>query len=310
MDAYVSISGPLLFFRFEDKNPLIALPSLRSRTNRNSGESEMTIRDSLDPDRSLWDLIAVELRRQRELHKISGSRLGDLLGCDRSTVSRYESGLLKFPERCAKITDREWHTEMLFTRLVRFAKTGKDENWFLGYTEFEAIASRVRDWELAWVPGLLQTPEYARAALTVGLVDDLEQALEKRLARQRAVFERPTPPQLSMILNWLVLELPVGGAEVMRGQLARLIEAADQPNISVRVLGKDAGHHLGLDGPFALLTVDDRDMAYDKASGGGRLLQRPADVQRFQLRYDRIGDLAAPVGPSRALLEQAMENFR
>jgi transcriptional regulator with XRE-family HTH domain len=270
----------------------------------------MTIRESLDPDRSLWDLIAVELRRQRELYKISGSRLGALLGCDRSTVSRYESGLLKLPERCAKIVDREWHTENLFTRLVRFAKTGKDENWFLGLTEFEAIASRIRAWQLAWVPGLLQTPEYARAALQVGLVNDVERALEQRLARQKAVFDRPAPVELSVILNWLVLELPVGGAEVMRGQLARLLEAAELPNVSVRVLGKDAGYHVGLDGPFVLLTVDDRDMAYDAASGAGRLLQNPADVQKFHIKYDRVGDLAAPVGPSRTMLEQAMENFR
>src|SRR5688500_7490671 len=154
----------------------------------------MTARESLDPDRSLWHVLAVELRRRREFRKISGSRLGAVLGCDRSTVSRYESGLLRIPERHARILDREWDTGGLFGSLVHHAKIRNVEDWFVGLTEYEARASRIRMWEMALVPGLLQTPEYARAALSVGLVDDLEAAIETRLARQAAVFDRPKPP--------------------------------------------------------------------------------------------------------------------
>lgn len=267
------------------------------------------IRESLDPDRSLWHLIAVELRRQRLLHNLSGARLAVVLDCDRSTVSRYESGTLKLTERHAKFLDREWEMESLLTRLVHFAKAGNEEDWFVGLTDYEARATRIKMWEVGLIPGLLQTPEYAQAALAVGLADDKEEALEKRLARQTPVFGRLKAPHVSILLNWVVLAQPVGNAEIMRGQLGRLLEVGALPNVSVRVVEQEAGEHVGLDGSCMLLTVDDRDIAFASAPGGGRLMRDPSDVQNITLRFDRIGDIAAPVGPSRALIERAMESY-
>lgn len=269
----------------------------------------MATRESLDPDRSLWHLIAVELRRQREERKISGTRLSDILGCDRSTVSRYESGMLHLPERHAKIIDQEWGLGLLFTRLVHFAKAGKKEDWFTGLSEYESRASRIKMWELVMVPGLLQTHDYARAALAVGLVDDVEASLERRLARQAAVFDRPKPPHVSVLLNWVALVQPVGDPEVHRRQLAWLLEVGERPNVSVRVVEREVGAHVGLDGSCKLLTVKDRDIAFAEAPDGGRLIREPAEVQSIILRFDRIGDMAAPIGPSRALIERAMVNF-
>jgi uncharacterized protein DUF5753 len=78
----------------------------------------------------------------------------------------------------------------------------------------------------------------------------------------------------------------------------------------VRVLEREAGQHCGLDGPFRLLTVDDRDIAFDDASTRGRLMLDPAEVQNAAVKYDRISELATPVGPSRALIERAMETFQ
>ncbi|RAY15692.1 hypothetical protein DPM19_07870 [Actinomadura craniellae] len=269
-----------------------------------------TVRELLDPDRSLWHLIAVELRRQRELNRLSGSRLGVVLDCDRSTVSRYESGILKLPIKHAKILDREWGTEGLFARLVHYAKSKNSEDWFIGLTEYEAYATRIKMWEVSWVPGLLQTPDYARAALAVGIVDDPEAALEKRMSRQAAVFGRPKPPYISVLLNWTVLAQPVGSAKVMREQLARLLEVGELPNVSVRVVEQGSAAHVGLDGSCMLFTVDDRDIGYADAPHGGRLIRDLAEVHNIAVRFDRIGDMAAPVGPSRALIEKAMESYR
>lgn len=264
----------------------------------------------LDPDRSLWHLIAVEVRRQREVHGLSGTRLAGLLGCDRSTVSRIESGRRRLsPEYAVKLDDL-WKTHGLFARLVRFASTRDEGDWFTGLTEHEALATHHRTWEALLVPGLLQTPEYARAALSAGLVDDVEEALEKRMARQAAVFGKPKSPHISVLLNWVVITQPVGDAATMRGQLARLIEVGELPNVSVRVVEMDAGAHVGLDGSFTLLTVDDRDIAFADAPERGRLMLDPPDVQRFAVRYDRISNIAAPIGPSRAVIERAMESFQ
>ena len=264
----------------------------------------------LDPDRSLWHLTAVEVRRQRELHGLSGNRLAAILDCDRSTVSRIENGLRRLSVDYAAKLDRLWSTSGLFTRLVRFASATDAGDWFTGLTEHEARATRHRMWEALLMPGLLQTPDYARAALEAGLIDGVDQALEKRMARQTAVFGKTKTPLLSVILNWVVLEQIVGDPAIMRAQLAHLLEMCDLPHVSVRVLERSTGAHVGLDGSFTLLTVDDRDIAFADAPERGRLMIDPADVQRFAARYDRVSDVAAPVGPSRTLIERAMENYK
>ncbi|GGQ08070.1 transcriptional regulator with XRE-family HTH domain [Actinomadura coerulea] len=271
----------------------------------------MAGQESLDPDRSMWDFIAVELRRQRRARGVSGASLARLIGRDRSIVSRIESGRIPMQLDHAEIIDREWGLDRLFTRLVRFAKERKDDEWRLGdLAEQEARATRVRLWEIGLVPGLLQTPDYARAVLSVGLVRDPDEAVQGRLSRQAAVFDRERPPEVSVILNWAVLEQPVGSADVMRGQLARLLELAELPHVSVRVLEKSAGVHVGYDGMLELLTVDARDLAYAEAPHGGGLVTDPADVQDFEVRYDRIGNIATPAGSSRAVIHHAMETCR
>src|SRR5437868_6713530 len=250
----------------------------------------MTSPESLDPDRSMWDFIAVELRRQRRARNVSGTALARLIHRDRSIVSRVESGKIPMQLDHAEIIDREWNLDRMFTRLVKFAKDRKeDEGRLDDLAEQEARATRVRLWEIGLVPGLLQTPAYARAVLSVGLVRDLDEAVQTRLDRQTAVFDREQPPELSVILNWVVLEQPVGAAEVMREQLAHILELSHLPYVNVRVLEKDAGIHVGYDGMLELLTVDARDIAYTESPYGGGLLTDPVAVQHCQVRYDRVG---------------------
>jgi transcriptional regulator with XRE-family HTH domain len=247
----------------------------------------ITVGHMLDPERSMWDLIAVEVRRQRELHQLSGNRLAQILECDRSTVSRIETGLRRLSPRYAARLDELWRTAGLFTRLVGFADASDDGDWFTGLTEYEARATHYRAWEALMIPGLLQTPDYARAALSVGMVGDVDDALRKRLARQEAFFRRKRTPHMTVLLNWVVLAQPVGNAAIMREQLARLLEVGELPNVN----------------------VDDHDIAFADAPEQGRLMIDPPDVQRFQVSYDRISNVAAPIGPSRVLIERAMETY-
>jgi transcriptional regulator with XRE-family HTH domain len=269
----------------------------------------ITLSNELDPDRSLWHLIAVEVRKHRERHELSGYRLAKILGCHRSTVARIENGDRRLSPKYAAKLDEIWETQLLFTRLVRFAAARDEGDWFRGLTEYEAAATHHRMWEALLIPGLLQTPEYARAALSVGLADDVEDAVERRLARQRSVFEEGGQPHVSVILNWVVLQQPVGDSATMRDQLGHLLSATESPHVNVRVLERDAGAHVGLDGSFTLLTVSDRDVAFADAPERGRLLLDPHDVQRFALRYDLVSSLAASIRQSRALITQALELY-
>ncbi|GLZ08196.1 transcriptional regulator [Actinomadura sp. NBRC 104412] len=271
----------------------------------------MNGQESLDPDRSMWDFIALQLRRHRRARRMSGAQLARLIDRDRSIVSRIESGTIPMQRDHAEIIDREWDLDHLFTRLVKFAKERKSDEWRLGdLAEQEARATRLRLWEIGLVPGLLQTPAYARAVFSVGLVGDLDAGVETRLARQAAVFNRQRPPEVSAILNWVALEQPVGSPEIMRDQLAYLLEMGELPHVNVRVVEKDAGVHVGYDGMLELLTVDARDLAYTDAPQGGGLVIDPADVQAFEVRYDRIGHVASTTAASRAMIKRALEMYQ
>ncbi|MFD0851164.1 helix-turn-helix domain-containing protein [Actinomadura adrarensis] len=264
------------------------------------------MREGFDPERSLWDAIAVELRRQRELHGLSVTQLATRLHVDRSTVSRYEHGHRKLDFGVARLLDQIWDLNGLLARLVRFASVTDHGDWFTGLIDFEKDASMHRVWETLVVPGLLQTPDYARALIAIGKAD-LEFTLEQRLSRQATVFEQSPPPRISVILNWVALEQPVGSRDVMKGQLAHLLELGERPQVDIRVMEKEAGEHMGLDGSFRLLAVGDRDMAFSSSPERGRLVLEPPDVREYAVRYDQISNMAAPTGASRRLIEQAME---
>ncbi|WP_149260430.1 helix-turn-helix transcriptional regulator [Actinomadura sp. K4S16] len=270
----------------------------------------MQARDSLDPSRSMWHFIAVHLRRYREAQGMSGQALGDVLDCDRSTVSRYESATLRLKPAHAEAVDRLWKTDGMFAHLVGFAGTADEGDRLSSLTEFEQRASRIRMWEASVIPGLFQTPDYARATLTTGTAHDLDTVVEQRMSRKAAVLDRENPPRVAALLHWSALEQVVGSTEVMRNQLAHLLELSEHPHISIRVVENQGTGHPGIDGPFRILTVDGSDLAYTEAAGRGRFLMDPSDVQEMAVRYDLISDIATPVGPSRAILNAALERHR
>ena len=199
----------------------------------------------LDPDRSLWHLIAVQLRFHREQRGWSGTRLGDLIDRTRSVVSRYESGAIHLPAKLAKVIDEEWDTNLLFTRLVGFANAAQDGDWLVGLADWERRATRLRLWELALIPGLFQTEAYARALLAGGISAELEELLRQRMDRQKAVFERDNPPHISALINWACLTQPIGDKGVMREQVEHLARLADLPHVSIRIVQPEAKAHPG-----------------------------------------------------------------
>ncbi|GAA2157251.1 helix-turn-helix domain-containing protein [Actinomadura napierensis] len=268
----------------------------------------MSHRPTPDPKSSMWGLIAYYLRFCRLQRKLTGDLLGEVLGCSKSTVSRLETGVLQLDADQALRLDQHWNTGGIFSFLVWYATLGHDPDWFRQYVDLEVKASVIKTWQVDLVPGLLQTPDYARAGLTTGNLSDVEAALEKRLARQ-TILERDNPPTFWFLLSQTLLELPCGGTKVMKAQLAHIIDLSHRPNIGVRVVPKSVGHHPGLDGAFMLMTLANPHMevAYVEAPGGGRLASGTSEVASYALRYDQIGQHALPESLSRDLIRQIME---
>ncbi|MFI0406305.1 helix-turn-helix domain-containing protein [Actinomadura sp. 3N508] len=269
----------------------------------------MPRRESPNPADSLWSLIAVQLRRHRDERGLSGGDLALLFDRDRSTVSRLELGEIKLTEELARVADDAWNTGELFVTLVRFAKEGHDREWFQAYLDLEERASEQRIWEALWVPGLLQTEGYTRAQVSAAGFLDIDARVAKRMKRQECLKNDP-PPLLRVILDEGVITQPVGSPEIMREQLARLLELAALPNITIRIVPKAKGAHVGRDGSFKIMTVDGVDSAYIEAAEEGRLVQDAADVRSFRVRFDRISDRAMDADASLERIRQVMEGFQ
>jgi transcriptional regulator with XRE-family HTH domain len=266
---------------------------------------------NLDPDGNVWHWIAVELRFWRERAGLSMAQMGRIMGCTKGMVSNIEHGSPRHRMNSDHALAIDKHLELgrHFWRLVLYARSGHDPDWFRAHVQYESKASVIKAFETLYVPGLLQTADYARAALIAGAHVDPESGVATRLARQE-ILERPNPPLLWAIIDQAVLCRPVGGSKVMKAQLAHLLELGDRANIGVRVVPWSAGEYIGQDGAFKILTSDKTDVAYAEAPTGGRLVLEPNEVRGFGLRYDRVGAKALPEDLSRGLILEVMEAIR
>jgi DNA-binding XRE family transcriptional regulator len=271
----------------------------------------MVLRESLDPDSSIWHWMAVDLHFYRTKHGFSCAQLGKTIGCNRQSVSNMEAarpGWRLDDDQAAKL-DKLWDLNGHFGRLLRYARARHDADWFAQHLTYEKRATEMRTYEALIVPGLLQTEAYARALLVAGqVVPDVDAAVAARLARQE-VLDKDTPPLLWVLLNESVLHQPVGGPQAMRAQLAQLLDISERPNIVLRVVPRSLGAHTGLDGSFKITTVEEGDIAYMEAVGGGRMSLDKAEIRRYRIRYDRIGSDALSRDSTRNLLAQLMETM-
>jgi transcriptional regulator with XRE-family HTH domain len=261
---------------------------------------------SPDPKSSMWAWLAHDLRFYRARRGLSGDAVAKLLTCARSSISRLENGEARPTEHQMAVLDERWDTGGHFGRLLWYARLGHDPDWFKQHVDIESEAKVIKLFEAQVVPGLLQLPEYARALIAEGGGADVEELVEERMARQ-AILTKEDPPVLLVLLAENVLDWPVGGPGLMRKQLAYLLELSERPNIGIRIVPRSAGAHYGMNGSFKVMTGAGGDVAFTEATGGGRLVPSPTEVQSYVLRYDRIGQKALPEGQSRELIKQVME---
>lgn len=300
------------FHRVSAKNGDRALICRRfprtSVTAGNRGGCHVTGRALPDPNSSLWAWIAHDLRLYRMRAGMRQEDVGRVIGCVKGTVSRLESGDLQLDEKRAEALDGHWNTYGHFARLLLFAHSSNHPDWRRQHTCHEARADVIKAYEALLVPGLFQTPAYARALFACGDVEDVEAALAERMARQE-ILARPRPPRLWVLLDEGVIARPCGGPGVMREQLQRLLDEGEKPYVSFRVVPGSAGLHVGVDGSFEILYSDRQDVAFAEAQLRGRLVIPDAEVRTLEIRYDQIGAHALPETLSRDLIRQHMEDM-
>ncbi|WP_410538726.1 helix-turn-helix domain-containing protein [Streptomyces sp. KL2] len=188
-------------------------------------------------------------------------------------------------------------------------------DWFGLYVSLEGSASVIRGYEPHCVPGLLQTEDYARALLRTGFPnapeDELERRVALRMGRQR-LLTGSGAPRLWVVMDETVLHRPVGGREVMRAQIDRLLEAAGLPNVTLQVLTFEAGPHPGMFGPFQLFRFDIPelpDIVYTESLTGAVYLDERPDTAAYLEVLDRMGAQAVSVRHTEELLGDIRKEF-
>lgn len=213
--------------------------------------------------------LAAELRRLRISRQLTGEEVAQRLGWSESKISRIElrrTGVKEADLR--KLLDLYEVGAARREELLALARESAQKGWvetatagfppeYAAYLQAEAEARSVWNWEPQIVPGLLQTPDYARAVMQVWEAmfaappGDTARRVEARLLRQQLLTREP-PLELAVVIDESVLRRRYGSDRVMREQLARLAEAGERPNVEVRVLPLDGDHPLST-GAFAYM---------------------------------------------------------
>ena len=267
----------------------------------------------LDPSAGPLDFFGAELRRARTSARLSQEQLGQRVGYSGAQVGKVETGERSpsqdFAERC----DRALDTDGLFLRIYQLARRwdGPHPQWFRDWVQAEKEATSLRTWEPILVPGLLQTADYARALCrgwrSVG-ADELEELVSARIERQ-SILDRPTPPELWVVIDEAVLHRLIGSPNVMHGQLLHLADCACRQGITIQVVPADAGAHAGLLGAFIVAGFGEAapSMLYVETAVEGQTIEKTSLVNRAGSAFDRVRAEALPHKSSRDLIEKVAE---
>lgn len=266
--------------------------------------------------------LGMELRALREAAGVNSQQAAEELGCSQSKISRVENGKSPVSVRDVRdllalygVVDEEQRE-----RLIGLARQSRQRGWwaefgswlpsgFDTYAGMEAAAASVRAYQAQLVHGLLQTEDYARAVLRAVRPEDTREGVDKlvefRMARQTQLSRAENPLRVWVIFEEEVLRRPVGGLAVMQAQLQHILEAAEEPTITVQVLPTARGAHAGLDGSFSLFEFPDPgdpDVAYVGGQAGTVFIEKTDEVRRFSSRFDHLRAAALDIGDSADLV--------
>jgi transcriptional regulator with XRE-family HTH domain len=266
----------------------------------------------LTPGDSPMHHFGAEVRRAREAAGLTCAQLGDLVPCDKATISRIEAGLLSpdrhFAEVCAHTFDNDWFIRF-WDDSQKWAATLLPES-LREFAAYEAEAVTLWLYQHSVVPGLLQVEDYARPVLERHPYTTPEQAAERaarRIARQ-SVLERDRPPTVWVLIDEQVLDREVAPASVMADQMRQLAKVARLPHVTVQIIPKK-GTNVGLSGAFMVAETPDTTVAYLEHQADATTTDSPATVALLCSRFAWLRTEAYRGSESLDLLKEAAERW-
>jgi transcriptional regulator with XRE-family HTH domain len=266
--------------------------------------------------------LGAQLRKIREDRGLTLDDAATLLKLSKSALNRMEN---------AQVVVRPYETEYLLGKyevadqdlhdsLLGLASAGRSKDWVKRHgalapespvkdlVQLEQDFSAIRIFQPFGIPGILQTPDYARAVILSRPprpTRDLDRDVAFRMARKE-VLSRPVPARLDAVIGEAALRQQMGGAGVLRDQLRYLLEASGPANVGIRVLPYEVTRHPGFDGAFTMLDVETGAFTVVVIDSMMRSIysEDDADVERYNLVFDELCAVALPEADSRTMIEQ------
>lgn len=258
-------------------------------------------------------LLGSQLRRLRTDKSISREDAGYEIRASHAKISRLELGQVSFKERDVAdlltlygVNDPSEREPLL--SLARQANTPgwwhkySDvlPQWFEVYVGLEEAASVIRTYEIQFVPGLLQTEDYARSVVMLAHsnapASEIDDRVTLRMTRQQRLTEGGGPKVWAAV-DEAALRRPLGGPEVMRGQLEHLIEMSKLPNVTLQIVPFNQGGHAAAGGPFSILRFTGPelpDIVYLEQLTSALYHDKPEETEHYMRVMDQLCIEAMP----------------
>jgi transcriptional regulator with XRE-family HTH domain len=269
--------------------------------------------------------LALELRRFREAAHLTCEEVAEHLECSASKISRIETGRVSVSPRDVRdLLDLYGVPGGQRDGLIQLARDSRQKGWWHAYSDaiqprfatyigLESAASEIRIYEVALIPGLMQTQEYARAVIAAGSVGARREAVERAVAvllARQPVLTGDDPPRLWTVLDEAALRRRVGGAGLMRLQLEHLLDLAGLPNVAIQVLPFGAGAHPAMGRPFVILGFPERadsDVVYLEDLTSALYLEDADEVDRYNVFFNHLRATALSFGDSVSLIRSILK---
>jgi transcriptional regulator with XRE-family HTH domain len=267
------------------------------------------------------------LRRLREQAGMTTERAAASIRGSHSKISRMEHGRVGFKVRdigdlltlygVGEGTERE--------ALLKLASEANTPGWWQAYSDIlphwvepyfglEAAASVIREFELQFVPGLLQIEDYARAVIRLGNLPSEEEVIRRAQARvsRQEILRREDPPKMWAVLDEGALSRMIGSPQVMKAQLRHLIEMCEHPAVTLQILPFSAGAHRAMGGPFTILRYNEpdlRDVVYIEQLTSALYLDKPTEVDAYIEVIEEVCLQADPAVKTPGTLRAALDSI-
>ncbi len=264
--------------------------------------------------------LAAELRSLRTSSELTRNEVVERTGINVATLYRIEHARVRPQTRTlAALLDLYGVDAPRQAELIALLRDARQRGWlhayqselpeqYTTYIGFEGEARSAWNYESLFVPGLLQTEDYARAVIRGGFTaatpDEIERRVEVRMERQE-ILRHESPLEFWGIVDEAALARQVGGRAVMQAQLRTLLAAAELPNVTFQVIPFDAGAHVGMPGSFVLMQFAEAtipDVVYIDSMAGELFLEEESDVRRYRLVFEHLRAVAASPDTSRSLM--------